>query len=187
MSDDKALEHQTRKMVYNYVSRHPGATITTMQQVFDLAEGTLRYHLHYLERHRILRSQTQGKFRCYYTSQRPRPAGSTVPDMSLDALTPVQKDVATMVQQNPGITIAQMESRTGMDRGVLHHNLKVLRDRMLIWKVGNGRATKYEFTSEDRVRKELFRLLVAKFVKGEMDEDTYLMLKGELEREGLED
>ena len=70
---------------------------------------------------------------------------------------------------------------------IIAHNLKVLRDRMLIWKVGNGRATKYEFTSEDRVRKELFRLLVAKFVKGEMDEDTYLMLKGELEREGLEE
>jgi predicted transcriptional regulator len=187
MMEDKALEHQTRKRVYNYITRHPGAIVTTLQQVFDLAEGTLRYHLHYLERHRIVYSTVQGKFRCYYISQGSRPSPPPVPTVNTAVLTDVQKDLAALVQQNPGITISEMESRMNLERRVLQYNLKALRDMMIIWKVGNGRGTRYEFTSQERVRKELFKLLVAKFLSGEIDEEKYLLLKGELEREELEE
>ena len=187
MAEDKALEHQTRKLVYNYIKRHPGATATTLQEVFELAEGTLRYHLHYLEKHNIVTSTTKGKFRCYTAIKRPRAAATRPVEINMDALTEVQRQLATVIEQNPGINIAELEKKTKVDRKVLQYNLKVLRDRMIVWKVGNGRSTKYEFTSGERVRKELFKLLLAKFIKGEVDEKTYPQLKGQLEREGLEE
>ena len=70
MFSEKALTNRTRKMVYSYISRHPGVSFGTIMGVLDLTEGTLRYHLNYLERGDKILSESKGKHRYYYHSDR---------------------------------------------------------------------------------------------------------------------
>ena len=70
MHSEKALDNRTRKMVYNYISKHPGVSFGSIMNVLDLTEGTLRYHLGYLERENKILSNLKGKHKCYYSNQR---------------------------------------------------------------------------------------------------------------------
>ena len=64
------LEHRTRKMIYNLIVARPGATYNFIKRTFDLTDGTLRYHLNYLERNDKLRSKLEQRNKCYYPVER---------------------------------------------------------------------------------------------------------------------
>ena len=70
-----------------------------------------------------------------------------------------------------------------LDRRVIQYSVKKLRNMMVVWKVGNGRKTGYEYVTKDRLQQELMRLLITKFVNDEIDEATFLQLKKELDKE----
>ena len=184
MSTEKAMDHRSRKMIYQYISDHPGSTFTTIQKAFDLTEGTLRYHLHYLDRHKMIDSRSKGNYRCYYPCDS-RSTPLTIPEQNLSTLTELQRQLVTIIQQRSGVTISDLESMVRQERRVIQYNLKVLRDRLLILKVGNGRNTRYEYATGERLHKELIKFLTMKFLNGEIGEETYLTLKGELEKGGL--
>jgi len=187
MSSEDVLGHRTRKVVYNYISNHPGAAFGTIKGMFDLAEGTLRYHLQYLERHKIIYSQSMGNYRCYYPTDKAGSSIITVPDIDPNTLTELQKQIVTIIRQKPGTTVSELESYTRADKRVLRYNLKVLKDQMIIWKVGNGRSTCYEIATKTRLQNELIKFVTMKFLKGEITEEAYLTLKGEIEKERLKE
>ena len=187
MSDDEVLRHRTRKLVFNYVSAHPGSSFGTIREVFDLTEGTLDYHLHYLERHGLMRSTSQGRQRLYYPVHAAAPGELQVrlPEFDPASLTEVQQRILTIIRQKPGMSISELETVSGMNRRVLQYNIKVLRERMVVVKQGNGRSTRYESATQEKLNEELNRFVIMKFLKGEIDEETYLRLKGGVERERL--
>ena len=189
MTDDEALRHRTRKLVFNYVSAHPGSSFATIREVFDLTKGTLDYHLHYFERHGLLRSASQGRQKLYYPIKAAPVSELQIrmPDFDPASLTEVQQRIYTIIRQKPGLSISELETVTGMNRRVLQYNIKVLRERMVVVKQGNGRSTRYESTTREKLHEELNRFVIMKFLKGEIDEKTYLRMKGEIERERLKE
>ncbi len=180
-----ALDHQTRKLVYNYVNNHPGSSFSTILEVFHLTEGTLRYHLQYLERHSIVRSEPSGNHRCYYLTESNGRSHRPFPQPDPNTLTDLQQRIVTIIRQKPGIGISELETLTSTNRRVLQYNIKVLRDSMLVLRVGNGRSTRYKFATEELLQNELVKYLTMKFLKGELDEETFMALKGGLERERI--
>ena len=172
-------------MVYSYISRHPGVSFGTIMGVLDLTEGTLRYHLNYLERGDKILSRSKGKHRCYYTTQRTRSDLKPILEFDTNTLTKPQQRILTIIKQYPGITISELLSITRLNKRALQYNLKKLRDLRIIWKVGNGRNTCYEFITKRKLHNELFKLLIIKFLNDEIDEETYLLLRDELEKKGV--
>ena len=49
-NDELVLQHDTRRMIYNYIVEHPGVAFNELKKVFELTDGTLRYHVEYLKR-----------------------------------------------------------------------------------------------------------------------------------------
>ena len=187
MQSETTLDNKTRKMVYNYISRHPGVTFSTIMGVLELTEGTLRYHLNYLERCRKILSTSKGKHRCYYSKDRTKSDLKPFTGFDFNTLTKPQQRIATIIRHNPGISIGELVKITKLNKRDLQYNVKKLRDLMIIWKVGNGRNTGYEYVTKDKLRKELFKLLIVKFLHDEIDEETYLFLKEELENDSLQE
>ena len=185
MEPESVMKHKTRKMVYNYISAHPGAAFGTIQSVFDLTVGTLRYHLGYLEKHRLLTSRLNGGHKCYYPTNDTGSGLGNHPGLDMNTLTEPQKTILDLIQQRPGIQIGELETSTGLDRRVIQYNLERLRGLKIVWKVGNGRNTRYEYVTNERLREDLAKLLMVKFLNDEIDEETYLVLKGQVERERL--
>jgi len=75
MADDegfaKALQLNVRKRIYDTVEASPGLHFREIQRRTGLAVGSLQYHLDYLQKHHILRTQTEGKFVRYYSVRGP--------------------------------------------------------------------------------------------------------------------
>ncbi len=183
MSFENVLGHKTRRVVYNYISKHPGVSFGTIMGVLDLTEGTLRYHLNYLERGKKIQSKSKGKYRCYYSNRKVKSSLKQIPGFDLHTLTKPQQRILTLIQQHPGIPVRDLVKLTKLNKRDLQYNLKKLRDDMIIWKVGNGRNTGYEYVTKDKLRSEMFKLLIVKFLNNEIDEETYLLLKAELKKE----
>jgi predicted transcriptional regulator len=184
MSLENVLGHKTRRVVYNYISKHPGVSFGTIMGILDLTEGTLRYHLNYLERGKKILSKSEGKHRCYYSNCKVKSSLKPILEFDLTTLTKPQQRILTIIQQHPGIPVRELVKLTKLNKRDLQYNLKKLRDEMVIWKVGNGRNTRYEYMTKDKLKNELFKLLILKFLKDEIDKETYLFLKEELEKEG---
>jgi predicted transcriptional regulator len=71
MADDegfrKALQLDVRKRIYDTIESSPGLHFREVQRRTGLAVGSLQYHLDYLQKHHILRTQAEGKFVRYYS------------------------------------------------------------------------------------------------------------------------
>jgi predicted transcriptional regulator len=160
---------------------HPGVSFGTIRSVLELTEGTLRYHLNYLERCKKILSRSKGKHRCYYSNEIKVEHG-ILPGFDPNTLSKPQQRILTLIQQHPGITTGDLVKLTKLNKRDIQYNIKKLRGQKLIWKVGNGRKTGYEYITKDRLKSELYRLLIIKFLKDEIDEDSYLFLKSELEK-----
>ncbi len=181
MSADRTLGHRTRKMVYSYISAHPGVTFSTIMDVLDLSEGTLRYHLNYLKRGDKILARTRGKHRCFYVKNATKSMLGFDPRFDRSTLSRPQQRIITIIQQHPGINISELVKITKLTKRDMQYNLKRLRDELIIWKVGNGRSTAYEYVTKEKLRAELLKLLIYKFLNNEIDEETYLQLKEQLE------
>ena len=183
MYSKSALENKTRKMVFNYISANPGTSFKTIKRVLDLEDSTLRYHLNYLERNDKILSKVDGKHRFYYTNQITRSNFKPEITFDIETLSKPQQRISTIIRRNPGITIRELIKITRLNKRDLQYHIKKLRELMIIWKVGYGRNTGYEFITKKKLRTELFRLLILKFLRNEIDKETYLFLREELEKE----
>lgn len=76
MADDegfeKALQLDVRKRIYTEIESSPGLHFREIQRRTALAVGSLQYHLDYLQKHHIIRTQKEGKFVRYYSVRGPQ-------------------------------------------------------------------------------------------------------------------
>ncbi len=66
-----ALKLEVRKKLYTIIETSPGLHFREIQRRSKLAVGSLQYHLDYLQKHHITRTQTEGKFVRYYAVRGP--------------------------------------------------------------------------------------------------------------------
>lgn len=70
MADDegfaRALQLDVRRKIYEIIEQSPGLHFREIQRRSTLAVGSLQYHLDYLQKHHIIRTQAEGKFVRYY-------------------------------------------------------------------------------------------------------------------------
>ncbi len=63
----KALQLDVRRKIYDVIEHSPGLHFREIQRRCELAVGSLQYHLDYLQKHHIIRTQAEGKFVRYYS------------------------------------------------------------------------------------------------------------------------
>ena len=180
MSED-ALDHKMRRMIYNHIVAHPGVAYSIIKKVFDLTDGTLRYHLNYLESKDEIKSSLEGNNRCYFPVQNvifnARPAA----DFETYELNILQERILSAVRHEPGISQKELVAQTGSNRISVSYNIKKLIDYGLVQKTQVGRNTCYEFISNYELRKKIMKRLIMKLLSNEIDEHTFLVLKRKLE------
>ena len=66
MKNDKILDLEKRRVLYNYISNHPGIHLREVKRRINMPYGTLRYHLGYLCKNELIEARKQGRFLRYY-------------------------------------------------------------------------------------------------------------------------
>ena len=182
--DEIALENQIRKMLYKHISQYPGVSFSTLKRFYELNDSTLRYHLKYLERAEKISSQLKEGILHYYLFNRNwNNQNQQNPDIYTHQLTHEQNNILNTIKQYPGINQSELMSQTALKRHILSYNLSQLINQGIIRKVNNGRNVCYEHITNDLLEYEMLKILAVKFLNNELDEQTYLRLRGMLKRE----
>jgi predicted transcriptional regulator len=178
------LDHKTRKMIYNLIIAQPGITYNLIKSTFDLADGTLRYHLNFLERNDKIKSKLEQRNKCYYPIERfgfkTRPEPSEVRTYKLSEK---QEMIIGTIRRNPRITQKDLILKTRLLKITLAYNLKKLLDLGIIRKQRGGRNIHYYIITVEQLKEEIILRLATKLLKNEIDEQTFLKVKRKLEEE----
>ena len=179
---EHVLEHETRKMIYNHIQQYPGVSFNTLKNVFNLTDGTLRYHLMFLERAEKIRFGLEKGRRIYYPHQSLNNLSSIdIDDSTSLKLTQIQQRLLTAIKQYPGITQKELIKKTGMSRFTIMNNLKKLIGLELVKKKPNGNNVYYEFITNEQLKYQILKRLVIKLLKKEITEKRFLELKRKLD------
>ena len=177
-----AMEHDTRKMIYNHITHYPGVTFSVLKNIFELAEGTLRYHLKYLEKADTVCSDIQDGNRCYYPQKKDQVLSKMLENHSgTYKFTKNQKRIMAIIQQYPGINQKDLIKKAKLNRFTLNYNLNKFIDLGVIRKINNSGRVFYEFITDDLMEHEIMKLLIIKLLNNEIDENTFNELKEKLE------
>jgi len=172
------MKNKTRKMVLSYIQNHPGVPFGRLKDIFDLTDGTLRYHLGYLEKKGEVRSKFKGGKKIFYPTKMAAPSrGRRKSGGSRN-----QSRITSVIKRDPGITKRELYQATNISKKELDKELRKLSDQGVIRKVEDDDGyTGFQLVSEKDMQKEIFKLLVIKLIRKEIDEETFNELKEELE------
>ncbi len=180
MKGERRTENRTRKMVLNYVDEHPGSTLPEIKRVLQIPEGTLRYHIDYLSREdRIFSRKKKGK-RCYYPSE--LGGRNALLSRDPDEISREQSRILDTIKDEPGISYRDILKRTNLSRNMLSRNLGSLKRKGVVWQIKNGGEAGYEHITDRGLRKEMLKLLVMRLLEGDIDEETFMSLKDEINK-----
>jgi len=161
-------DHKSRGLLLQYISDNPGASFVLLKDVFKMTDGTLRYHLDYLQKKRRIALEKHGGKRCYYPFIRkcyPYSEGSI-------ELNEEQQRLLDIIATSPGVHFSVLKKRSGLGNGTFVYNLNRLKERKLIWRRRGEGGLGYEVITRERIADEVFLSLVNRFLDGELDKDS---------------
>jgi predicted transcriptional regulator len=184
---ENALEHQSRKMIYEYIYSHPDAAFNTLRTFLNIHPSTLMYHLTYLERAGKITCRNEGGHN-YYTCRLQSQLDMTSFQRSkFNTLSESQKRLIGMINENPGITKKELILKTRIKGRSLNYHIKKLIGLKFLWEVNNGSEMGYEVITKEKLNQEMFNRLLKKLLKEEITEEQFHKIKKKLEELELED
>jgi predicted transcriptional regulator len=129
---EKVLDNFTRGQIFGYIQANPGAHYSAIQQVLDIENGVLAYHLRVLLREEFIVARNEGVFKRFYPRDYKIPKGRTL-------LTRLQVDILEAVEKSPGISQRDVAHALGESKQVISYNVGVLREAGILSAERRGR------------------------------------------------
>lgn len=172
--------NETRRSIHKHIMNYPGVRFTVLKDIFGIPEGTLRYHLRYLERRKQIRSTMEDGRRCYYSVDMGRKddvAGS----YGRPKLSSTQEKIFKEIRKKPGISQKELCSATGLNRFTMMYNVKKLISLGIVRRYQTGKRVHYEYISSSMLNREILRRAAVDLLNGKIDEDTFERIISRLE------
>jgi len=178
MLQNEALQHKTRKRIYEHIADNPGVSFNMLASFFDLNEGTLRYHLDYLRKYDLIDPRKVGNKRCY-----------SCKDLDLDragrelvnAINHDQKNLLTLIRDDPGVARTELVERSRLGKRKITRVISKLKEKNLIVSRKEEGTTCYEVVEDGRIFNEMMIVLMEKYVRGEISLKKLKEVKRKLE------
>ncbi len=161
----KPKKHHIRNIILNYIQIHPGAPFKTIISIVGIPEGTLRYHLRYLEKLGSIRCDSQK--REYYPSEFGRSP----------TLTDNQERIIHTIKNQPGITLKDISIKTLIKPSALRTIITPLIQMNLLTCEKQGRKVHYSYIPPEVVERKKMVKLITKLLTNTIDEETYWIIR----------
>jgi predicted transcriptional regulator len=146
---EKALSLPVRKKIYDIVAENPGLHFREIQRRTNLAVGNLQYHLEFLEKKHLIKTQRDGKFLRYYSVR-----GIQVEEKDLMALLRKKtiRKIVLFLLNNSIANNLQIAKALQLSPSTTSWHLNKLLTQNVIEKKIKGRKTYYSLKNPEQVK-----------------------------------
>ncbi len=181
MSEERQeRSNETRSRLMERISSKPGISLQELLQLLPQKEGTLRYHLHTLEKQSKIHSKMHRGRRCYYAGAKLFHRARETQEDLIKHLSPVQEKILNIVEEMPDLTQKELVRDLRMNRFVISYNIGKLKVLGMVRIRREGRVVRYQRAYPDDIKKEILRALASDLLRGQIDEGTYRRLRERL-------
>ncbi|MCK5561940.1 MAG: winged helix-turn-helix transcriptional regulator [Thermoplasmata archaeon] len=181
LKEDVVFDHETRKLIYNHIITFPGVAFPTLKNTYKISDGTLRYHLKYLEKAEQILSDIENGRRCYYPLRNEFMVAERFKNKPrIYNFTDIQLRIIKAIKNWPGISQGELIKKTNLSRFTVAYNIRKFMDMGLIKKSNNGKNVHYEYMTDEVLRYEVLLRLTLKLLKKEISEKEFFELNKKL-------
>ena len=145
-----ALELDTRRKIFQHVSKKPGAHLRSMEGDLNLAVGQLEYHLSYLIKAGLLSIEDDGFRKGYFVSS--EISHSDKPVISI-LRQKVPRRIIIFILLNPGCSFQELTKEFGVSKSTMSFHLKKLVTNNILVKEKSGRQNVFKVSDPDYLAK----------------------------------
>ncbi len=180
---DGAMGHHSRRSIFNHITTYPGVTFVTLKNIYQMSDGTLRYHLHYLERKSLISGKVINGRRCYYPKDE-RHSGYFDPDGNFIGvpLSEIQQRILHRIKGNPGANQKEICRLVKCSRFTFNYNIGTLLTIGLVRKWKDGRSTRFSYIDQKTLKKEILKRAAEDLLTGKIDEVLFKRIRARLEK-----
>lgn len=168
-SQRKALELEIRQSIYSLISTSPGLHLREIQRRTKIATGQLTYHLNYLQKVGLIKTENDGEYLRYY-------AYIQISDEERRVLELVRKEsirhILLYLLENDNCNHEHLVKNLDIAPSTISWHLKKLIDASIVNKEVEGRRSFYSVNNPDLIMKVLIKykesfmdILVDRFIE----------------------
>jgi predicted transcriptional regulator len=176
-----SLDHSTRSRLLDLIRREPGLSLMELVRSIGLAEGTLRYHLKYMERKDLIQSERIDGRKRYFSPETKHLKKVRRKGLEI-GLSGKQRRLMDLIGSNPGIDQKRLCRLSRFNRFVVSYHLDKFEKLGIVKKERSGRNVLYHKTDENELRRRIISAMVEDLSKGKMDEERFLRLMDDIDK-----
>lgn len=142
------LDLESRRTIYQRVAANPGIHFRALLSDLDYAQGTIQYHLKWLESEGLVSTSDDGKFTRYYPTGSFDEADKAV--MNALRREYARRIIAHLAAEGP-LSTDELSGRLEKSTSTVSWHLSKLADADLVTKERKGRSVEYRLDDPDRV------------------------------------
>lgn len=144
---EQALKLEVRKKIYNTIKRNPGLHFRELQRRVGIATGAMQYHLDYLMKKHLIKTEREIKFLRYYLV---RQTFEETDLMSLLRQESIRKIIVFLMQRRfaNNTNISQV---VGLSPSTTSWHLEKLVENGVVEKSRRGRKTYFKIVDKERI------------------------------------
>ncbi|WP_265108277.1 winged helix-turn-helix transcriptional regulator [Halosolutus halophilus] len=147
--EESALELRSRRTIYQHVRANPGIHFRALLDDLEYAQGTLQYHLRWLENRALLEESDDGKYTRYYPAE-------TFDEADQAVMNALRREYARRIVAHLAVegalSTAELSERLDRSPSTVSWHLSKLEDADLVTKERRGRTVAYELYDPERVQ-----------------------------------
>ncbi|MDY7080940.1 MAG: metalloregulator ArsR/SmtB family transcription factor [Halobacteria archaeon] len=147
--EDDEIELESRREIYQTIDENPGIHFRELLRRLDYAQGTLQYHLRWLEDENLIQESQDSDFTRYYTR-----GFETEDKRTMNALRrEYSRRIIAYLSREGELTTSELAELVGKSNSTVSWHLSRLHDAGIVEKKREGRSVLYSLKDESKVKR----------------------------------
>ncbi|ODR79675.1 transcriptional regulator [Haladaptatus sp. W1] len=141
-------ELESRRVIFGEIRETPGIHFRELLRRHEYAQGTIQYHLRWLEDEGLVESSDDGNFTRYY----PAHSFEAADKSTMNALRRTySRRIIALLASEERLSTAALSERVGKSRSTVSWHLSRLHEEEIVEKERDGRTVLYSLRDPDQV------------------------------------
>ena len=120
IKEEKLVQNKTRDKIHDFISTNPGEHYRSIQTKLQLGNGVLNYHLHLLQKKKLIKTNKDGIYKRYY------PMALMIPKGAKRKLSKTQEKIVKLINERPGILQQHISISLRISRQLTSYHVRKL-------------------------------------------------------------